>query len=114
MLIILVNRTITIGDTYTDSYSTHQLGKDPTGRSFAYDILGNLRTTNDIGASGDESSTNGYTGLKVFLEAAYIGEGEMNTAFKRFKFITPKSALQVSPWNIDDNSIITNLSDKLC
>ncbi|MDP3966046.1 MAG: hypothetical protein Q8Q04_00770, partial [archaeon] len=40
----------TIGDTYTDTYGTHELGKDPTGRSFAYNILGELRTTNNIGA----------------------------------------------------------------
>lgn len=41
-----------IGDDYTVLDQTHQLGKDPTGRSFAYDILGNFRTTNDIGAVG--------------------------------------------------------------
>lgn len=41
-----------IGDTYTVLGITHEMGSDPTGRSFAYDILGNLRTTNDIGAVG--------------------------------------------------------------
>lgn len=35
-----------IGDSYNG------FGEDPTGRSFAYDMLGNLRTTNDIGALG--------------------------------------------------------------
>ena len=46
-----------IGDTSVvkASYWTdgpHKLGQDPTGRSFAYDILGNYRTTNDVGAVG--------------------------------------------------------------
>ncbi len=41
-----------LGDTFTDPLGKHKLGEDPTGRSFAYDILGNLRTTNDIGAVG--------------------------------------------------------------
>ncbi|MCB0749568.1 MAG: immunoglobulin domain-containing protein, partial [Ignavibacteriae bacterium] len=35
-----------------DSFNGHKVGFDPDGRSFAYDILGNLRTTNDIGAIG--------------------------------------------------------------
>ncbi len=35
-----------------DTYFGHQLGKDPTGRSFAFDIFGNFRNTNDIGAVG--------------------------------------------------------------
>ena len=41
-----------IGDTYTVLGQRHEIGKDPTGRSFAYDILGNYRSTNDIGAVG--------------------------------------------------------------
>lgn len=45
----------TIGDSYTVLGQKHKLGEDPTGRSFAYDILGNYRTTNDIGALGSVS-----------------------------------------------------------
>lgn len=47
-----------IGDTYTVLGKKHSLGKDPTGRSFAYDILGNYRETNDIGAVGTVSGSN--------------------------------------------------------
>ncbi len=51
-----------IGDNFTinNKYwsETHTIGKDPTGRSFAYDILGNLRITNDIGAFGSETNAN--------------------------------------------------------
>jgi len=53
-----------LGDTYPDPLGVHSLGKDPTGRSFAYDILGNLRPTNDIGALGTvdiDISTQGDT-----------------------------------------------------
>lgn len=46
-----------LGDTYTVLGRTHQMGKDPLGRSFAYDILGNLRTTNDIGAVGSANGS---------------------------------------------------------
>ena len=50
-----------IGDSYTVSDVTHQLGKDPQQAksgigSFAQDILGNVRTTNDIGALGTSNS----------------------------------------------------------
>lgn len=41
-----------IGDTYTVLNQKHNKGKDPSGKSFAYDLLGNLRTSNDIGALG--------------------------------------------------------------
>ena len=41
-----------IGDTYKDVRGQHELGKDFTGRSLAYDILGDYRTTNDVGAVG--------------------------------------------------------------
>ncbi len=41
-----------IGDNFTVKGQKHQKGKDPTGRNFAFDILGNLRSTNDIGAVG--------------------------------------------------------------
>lgn len=34
------------------SYASINSGSDPSGRSFAYDILGNYRTTNDVGAVG--------------------------------------------------------------
>ena len=52
------------------------MGKDPTGRSFAYDIFGNLRTTNDIGAGGIDGNTNVQGELKVLLEAPYIGNSK--------------------------------------
>lgn len=46
----------TLGDNYTINSvlnvwsDTHSLGEDPSGRSFAYDIFGTLRTRNIIGA----------------------------------------------------------------
>ncbi|MBK8944271.1 MAG: hypothetical protein IPM32_03270 [Ignavibacteriae bacterium] len=52
----------TIGDNFTvkSTYwsESHKIGEDPTGRSFAYDILGNFRTTNDIGAMGVSDAAN--------------------------------------------------------
>ncbi|MCB0729791.1 MAG: hypothetical protein KDC88_02060, partial [Ignavibacteriae bacterium] len=46
-----------IGDNFTVKGQKHQKGKDPTGRNFAYDILGHLRNTNDIGALGPVAGT---------------------------------------------------------
>ena len=100
----------TIGDTYADSYGIHQLGKDPTSRSFAYDILGNLRTTNDIGAVGVASNINSSADLKVFLEASYVGNSEMNTKLSTSSLLPLIQPYNVNPWNINDNSRITNPS----
>ena len=93
-----------------DSYGTHQLGKDPTSRSFAYDILGNLRTTNDIGAVGVASNINSSAELKVFLEAPYVGNSEMNTKLSTSSLLPLIQPYNVNPWNINDNSRITNPS----
>lgn len=95
----------TIGDTYTDIYGTHQMGKDPTGRSFAYDILGNLRATNDIGAVG--SGNDG--GLKVILEAAFQN-GQMETTLSASNLLPLNQPYSVSPWNVNDNSILNHVS----
>ena len=97
----------TIGDTYTDSYGTHQLGKDPSGRRFAYDILGNLRTTNDIGAVGVASNTSSSAAFKVFLEAPYDQEnGEMKTNLSSSNLL-PLNQPYVT---INDNSSINSAS----
>ena len=100
----------TIGDTHTDSYGTHQLGKDPTGRSFAYDILNNLRNTNDIGAVGITSNTS-TSELKVILEAPYDqGNGEMKTNLNSSNLLPVHQPYNINPWNVNDNSMISSVS----
>jgi hypothetical protein len=102
----------TIGDTYTITgtnwaaygrpSSVHVLGQDPTGRSFAYDILGNYRTTNDIGALGvviDESKAHD-TGLRILLEGSYR-DGKMRTDLKHSDLLPIYQPYNMSPWNIN-------------
>ena len=97
-----------IGDTYTDAYGTHEMGKDPTGRSFAYDIFGNLRTTNDIGALGAAGGT-ASSGLKVIIEAPFEN-GKMKTNLASSNLLPLNQPYNVSPWNINDNSVITSIA----
>ena len=98
-----------IGDSYTDSYGKHQLGKDPTGRSFAYDLLGNLRTGNDIGAVGTGGITES-AGLRVILEGPYKENGEMKTTIMASNLVPLEQPYDQSPWNINDKSIIKSVS----
>ena len=98
-----------IGDTYTDSYGKHQLGKYRTGRSFAYDILGNLRSGNDIGAFGT-NGTSESAGLRVILEGSYGGNGEMETSLVASNLLPMVQPYSHSPWNINDNSTIKSIS----
>lgn len=101
----------TIGGTNPPYWSeTHTVGQDPAGRSFAYDMLGNFRTTNDIGAFGivASSQSNILTGLKVFIEAAFFN-GRMNTTFSILNLLPSQQPYNTNPWNINDNSSISSL-----
>lgn len=106
---------ITLGDNYSvqSTYwsETHTLGQDPTGRSFAYDILGNLRTTNDRGAIGvgDNSGIIPQTGLRVLLEGCYIN-GKMRTDLNSINFIPLLQPYSVNPWNVYGDVILNNVS----
>ena len=103
----------TLGGSYTmvATYWSQALtlGQDPTGRSFAYDILGNLRTTNDIGAVGAVAGTSSYpqTGLRVILEGGYIN-GKMKTDLNSSKLLPLNQPYNVSPWNIYGDIILNN------
>ncbi len=90
----------------------HTLGQDPTGRSFAYDLLGNLRTTNDIGAVGIAGNpiTPTQTGLKVILEGSYVN-GKMRTDLNSSKFLPLNQPYNVEPWNINREIIINNIAE---
>ena len=97
-----------IGDNYLDIGGfQHELGKDPTGRSFAYDILGNYRTTNDIGAVGAAVSESMIpdSGLKVILEGSYLN-GKMKTELNSSNLFPLHQPYNLSPWNINDTSSV--------
>lgn len=101
----------TIGGTNPPYWSeTHTVGQDPAGRSFAYDMLGNLRATYDIGAFGivASSQSNILTGLKVFIEAAFLN-GSMNSTFSTLNLLPTQQPYNTSPWNINDNNSISSL-----
>ena len=100
-----------LGDNYTlkSTYwsENHSLGQDPSGRSFAYDILGNFRTTNDIGAVGaaDSESMIPNPGLKVILEGSYMNGG-MKTELNSSNLFPLHQPYNLSPWNINDTSFV--------
>jgi hypothetical protein len=96
-----------IGDTYTVLGQKHRKGQDPTGRSFAYDILGNLRTTNDIGALGSGVDV---TLLIVQLESAYQNEN-MKTNLSSSKIFPMVQPYNLAPWNYKGNEIISVIKD---
>ncbi|NWF90106.1 MAG: hypothetical protein HXY50_11685 [Ignavibacteriaceae bacterium] len=106
-----------LGDNYTVKAlywsQTHSFGVDPTGRSFAYDILGNLRTTNDIGAVGvmTNSSQSPNVGLRVLLQGCY-SNGIMRTSLTANKLLPLQQPYSRAPWNISDNSTITAIQNR--
>jgi hypothetical protein len=87
------------------------LGSDPTGRNLRYDMLGNLRTTNDIGALGvvSGSSQAPSTGLNVILEAPYEN-GRMKTTLSSSNVLPMSQPYNVNPWNINDPSKIKTIA----
>ena len=101
----------TIGDTYTDSYSKHQLGEDPTGRSFAYDILGNLRTTNVIGALGSSSSSNNpgiNVNTRIWLQGPF-NNGSMLPLLSEGGYIPLNQSFSSAPWNYNGNESVSSV-----
>ena len=104
-----------IGDTYTDSYGTHQLGKDPTGRSFAYDILGNLRTTNDIGAVGTASSSDNQginVNTKIWLEGPFYN-GNMLLLLHEEGHIPLNQNFSSAPWNYNGSESVSSVPNSV-
>jgi hypothetical protein len=107
-----------MGDNYTISSAqnrwteTHMLGQDPTGRSFAYDIFGNFRTSNDIGAVGvaKGSLRSPNNGLKVILEGSY-SNGNLKTDLVKAQLLPSKQPYNVHPWNITGDISLTNGSE---
>lgn len=100
------------GNSNNTGYSFNNLGNDPTGRSYANDLLGNLRLTNDIGAFGillkQNNTQNSTSELKIYLEACYTNN-TMKTLLNNASYIPPKQPYNISPWLLDDNvSTITN------
>lgn len=107
---------MTLGDNFTVGglywSQKHTLGQDPTGRSFAYDILGNLRSTNDVGAIGiyGAVNSNSSNGLKVMLEGCYLN-GKMKTELNSSKLLPSVQPFQVSPWNISGDILMNNIAE---
>jgi hypothetical protein len=105
----------TLGDAFTVKATywqqKHILGQDPTGRSFAYDILGTLRTTNDIGAVGavNLNTQSPISGLSVILEGPY-SKGIMKTILNSSNLIPSEQPYNKNPWNINDKSVINNVA----
>ena len=106
-----------LGDSYnvkaTYWNQTHTLGQDPSGRSFAFDILGNLRETNDIGAVGIVGGETGspVNGLKLILQGSWNGQimGTNLSASKLFPLHQPYNTV---PWKINDNSAVDSIQSK--
>jgi hypothetical protein len=96
-----------IGDTYKVLGQKHSKGQDPTGRSFAYDILGTLRTTNDIGALGSGGDVSLFI---VQLESVYQNEN-MKTNLSSSKILPMVQPYDLAPWNYRGNEIISVIKD---
>jgi hypothetical protein len=103
-----------LGDSYnvkaTYWNQNHILGQDPSGRSFAYDILGNFRETNDIGAVGIASGkTNSpVNGLKLILQGSW-NDQNMATNLSSTKLFPLLQPYNINPWNFSDNTSVSTL-----
>ena len=97
-----------LGDAYTSTSANGTiafggtLGEDPTERSFAYDILGNLRTTNDLGALGIPQDSVFQTTPTIITQPTDLYASVGDTVQFTLSVSLPNGVVQCQWWELTD------------